>query len=483
MGDELYKIVYSGEIGFDYEQEEVKVNLKKLCGFDQATVDRLFGGGTFVLKKNIDITTANKYRESLQKAGAMCDVQPMVAAAPLTAESFKAPPPPTLANPIDDSFKCPACGVSQDKGITCTGCGIFFDKYEKAQARKAEALSAQAFVAAAPAPAAGGRPVAETVVSLPPLTGNLHMPQQLTQYVAILFIAMALIQSFLGRGLMLLGFIFIPVLFLIYVMFRTMASGQELGEGFIANFDFTVEQGEEEGVTALPMVTGVLVALTLLTYYGLELPLGTSFPVETFFFLPVSPNLWNVPVSLFTSLFLHGSAMAAWGSIIFLCVFGPVVEKRIGAVRFLLVYLLAGAAAAGAGALAHRQILEMPIHSAGASGAIAGLVGIYIGCCSYRSILFPFPVLGLLSRFLSTALTVRLNAILVMALFFFANINSVAVDASSMGASLIGHLSNLGGLLLGMLVGFLLDPDTLVEDEAQLAEPGAPLRRRPPQRR
>ena len=487
MGDELYKIVYSGEIGFDYEQAEVKANLQKLCGFDQATVERLFAGGTFVLKKNIDLVTANKYRESLQKAGAMCDVLPMVAAAPLTAESFKAPPPPTLAHPIDDSFKCPACGVAQDKGITCKGCGIFFDKYEKAQARKAEALATQAYAAAPPpgnnndrrsAPA-----VAVPLAVAPVPTDNLYAPQELTKYLALIFIGMAVIQSFLGRGLMLLGFIFIPVVFIIYVMFRAMAGGQELGEGFAANIDLTVEQGEEEGLAALPRVTSVLVVVNLLVYYGLEVPLGNAFPVETFFFLPVDPNFWNVPLSLFTSLFLHGGGMALWGSLFFLCVFGPVVEKRVGAVRFLVVYLLAGMAAAGAAALAHQQLLGMPLHAAGASGAIAGLVGLFVGCCSYRSILCPVPVLGLLARVLSTALTLRLNALLAIALFCFANINSTVDLPGSMNAAVVGHLGNLGGLLLGLLVGFLLDPDNLVTDEVQLVAPGARVAPQRPQLR
>ena len=48
---------------------------------------------------------------------------------------------------------------------------------------------------------------------------------------------------------------------------------------------------------------------------------------------------------LFTSMFLHGGWMHLIGNMLYLHIFGDNVEDRLGHVRFLLMYLLAGPAA------------------------------------------------------------------------------------------------------------------------------------------
>ncbi len=79
--------------------------------------------------------------------------------------------------------------------------------------------------------------------------------------------------------------------------------------------------------------------------------------------------------SAFTSMFMHGS----WGHLIsnmlFLWVFGNNIEDSMGHFRFLVFYLLCGAAAAFA------HIFLSPtstIPAVGASGAISGIMGAYI---------------------------------------------------------------------------------------------------------
>jgi membrane associated rhomboid family serine protease len=82
-----------------------------------------------------------------------------------------------------------------------------------------------------------------------------------------------------------------------------------------------------------------------------------------------------VPLTIFTSMFLHGSLMHLVGNMWFLWVFGDNVEDRLGRVRFLIYYLLTGAVGAVA------QSLLMPGSTApmiGASGAVAGVLGGYI---------------------------------------------------------------------------------------------------------
>ncbi len=79
-------------------------------------------------------------------------------------------------------------------------------------------------------------------------------------------------------------------------------------------------------------------------------------------------------VTLFTSLFLHGSLLHLVGNMVFLLTFGDNVEAALGGPRFTLYYLFWGIAACVA------QIAVMPqslVPILGASGAIGGALGAY----------------------------------------------------------------------------------------------------------
>jgi len=87
--------------------------------------------------------------------------------------------------------------------------------------------------------------------------------------------------------------------------------------------------------------------------------------------LPLVPE----PMTLVTSLFLHGSFLHLLGNMLFLWVFGDNVEDGMGHARFLVFFLLCGIVAC----LAH--CLMNPSSTApliGASGAIAGVVAAYL---------------------------------------------------------------------------------------------------------
>ncbi|WP_028649658.1 rhomboid family intramembrane serine protease [Nocardiopsis sp. CNT312] len=80
-------------------------------------------------------------------------------------------------------------------------------------------------------------------------------------------------------------------------------------------------------------------------------------------------------LSVFTSMFLHGGAAHLLGNMVYLFVFGPVVEDRIGRIRFLVLYLLTGVAAAYGYALTSTEGTAPMV---GASGAISGVLGAYL---------------------------------------------------------------------------------------------------------
>jgi membrane associated rhomboid family serine protease len=120
-----------------------------------------------------------------------------------------------------------------------------------------------------------------------------------------------------------------------------------------------------------PYVTFSLVALNALVFL-FQLTLGDG--VEEFilyFGLVPAAFSW---VAVLTSMFVHGGLLHFGGNMLYLWIFGDNVEDRMGHGRFLVFYLLCGAAAALA------QTISSPdsvVPMVGASGAIAGVMGAY----------------------------------------------------------------------------------------------------------
>ena len=79
--------------------------------------------------------------------------------------------------------------------------------------------------------------------------------------------------------------------------------------------------------------------------------------------------------NVFTSMFLHANWFHLAGNMLFLWVFGDNVEDILGHGKYLLFYLLCGAAAAFSQTLAD-PFSRVPM--VGASGAIAGVMGAYL---------------------------------------------------------------------------------------------------------
>lgn len=127
-----------------------------------------------------------------------------------------------------------------------------------------------------------------------------------------------------------------------------------------------------------PYVVYLLVVLNLLGFvytYGLTDPAAV---IGAYGFVPArfAADLWGEWITLFSSMFLHGSLLHILGNLWFLWVFGDNIEDRLGHGRFLLFYLLGGVAAALIQGLVSGFSSEIPM--IGASGAISALLGAYI---------------------------------------------------------------------------------------------------------
>ncbi len=76
MSDQLFDIVFRGDIIPGHQIDDVKQRLAKLFKTDKSRIDGLFCGAVVQLKRNVDSATASKYKAVLIKAGAQVERVP-----------------------------------------------------------------------------------------------------------------------------------------------------------------------------------------------------------------------------------------------------------------------------------------------------------------------------------------------------------------------------------------------------------------------
>lgn len=147
------------------------------------------------------------------------------------------------------------------------------------------------------------------------------------------------------------------------------------------------------------------------------------------------------PLSLVTSMFLHGSWFHIIGNMWFLWVFGDNVEDQLGPVRFVVFYLLCGLAAAGAQIVSHP---ESSVPMVGASGAIGGVMGAY-------AILYPRARVNLLIFLGFYVTTVAVPAIWMLGYWFLLQIIG-GIPALGSGEGGVAFWAHAGGFVAGLLL-------------------------------
>ena len=193
-----------------------------------------------------------------------------------------------------------------------------------------------------------------------------------------------------------------------------------------------------------PVVTFVLIGLNILVFL-LELAGGDPFIVE-WAFIPErfseSPAA-NIP-TVFSAMFMHGGWLHLFGNMLFLWIFGDNVEDRLGHVKFLIFYLLAGIAATLS------QYAVMPgsgVPNVGASGAIAGVLGAYI-------LMFPQARVNVLLGRQIVAMPAFAVLGMWIVLQLVSGVGTIAYTDESSGG--IAYMAHIGGFGAGLLMAFLL---------------------------
>lgn len=198
-----------------------------------------------------------------------------------------------------------------------------------------------------------------------------------------------------------------------------------------------------------PVVTFALLALNIVVFawqlsVGLQESVlrGGVIPYEILTFTDIEYRaVVPPPLTLFTSMFMHGGLAHLGSNMLFLWIFGNNVEDALGRGRFLAFYLASGLVAALAQVVVSAMAGELQIPMVGASGAIAGVLAGYM-------VLFPHArVLTLLIIVVFIRLT-WLPAGLLIALWFGLQLFS-AVFGGSPGVAFFAHIG-------GFVTGFLL---------------------------
>lgn len=196
---------------------------------------------------------------------------------------------------------------------------------------------------------------------------------------------------------------------------------------------------DNSGRRTFPMVTYALIALNVLFFF-VELSGGDPF-VKQWAFVPrrfLANPAADFP-TLFTAMFMHGGWVHLGGNMLYLWIFGDNIERAMGAVKFLVFYLVCGLAASAAHILFN---LGSAMPAVGASGAISGVLGGYL-------LLFPRNRV----RVLTYGRIAHIPALVVIGFWivlqFVNGLGSVARTDETAG---VAYMAHIGGFVAGIVL-------------------------------
>ena len=145
--------------------------------------------------------------------------------------------------------------------------------------------------------------------------------------------------------------------------------------------------------------------------------------------------------TIFTSMFIHGGFMHLAGNMMFLWVFGDNIEDRLGHVKFLVFYLVAGVAAT----LSQWVIsTDSQVPLIGASGAISGVLGAYL-------VIYPNNrIKALIIFYLITV--VEMRAVWLLGAWFVWQLIQGSLSLGMSDSVSVAFFAHIGGFVAGMVL-------------------------------
>jgi membrane associated rhomboid family serine protease len=221
--------------------------------------------------------------------------------------------------------------------------------------------------------------------------------------------------------------------------------------------------GDERRLPIVPIVVYLLIAANVAVFIQEARAPDIDAFIDAFATIPydiangiaLAPPSPPLPaLTIVTAMFLHASVLHIVFNMLFLFVFGPVIEFTCGHLKFALLYLLCGIAGGVA------QIASVPgshVPEIGASGAIAGILGAYIVTYPTARIRTIVPI-GCFPLFL------RLPALLVIggwaATQFISGFGALSAHVADIGGG-TAYFAHIGGFAFGVITfGLFRRPGT-----------------------
>jgi membrane associated rhomboid family serine protease len=145
-------------------------------------------------------------------------------------------------------------------------------------------------------------------------------------------------------------------------------------------------------------------------------------------------------LTVLTSMFVHGGLLHVGANMLYLWIFGSVIEDAMGHGRFILFYLVCGIVAAAA------QFLQDPasaIPMVGASGAVAGTLGAYL-------VLYPQTRVRTLVIFGFFVRVIAVPALVVLGFWVVLQVAGSLFTFARGDAGGVAVVAHLGGFVAGL---------------------------------
>ncbi|MFQ6070755.1 MAG: rhomboid family intramembrane serine protease [Candidatus Aminicenantales bacterium] len=211
---------------------------------------------------------------------------------------------------------------------------------------------------------------------------------------------------------------------------------------------------DENPTSRLPYLTFVLIGINILVFlFQVFSPEGLVYhvyrlgaiPYELTHFTSLSQFPWlsyeniprlSPPLTLITSMFVHGGFLHLLFNMWYLWIFGNNIEDFLGSARFILFYFIAGVGASFTHIIFQAN---SPYPMVGASGAIAGVLGAYL-------ILYPQArVLTLIFPFFFIRI-VPIPAAVILGLWFLLQLLNLGLGGG------VAWFAHIGGFIIGILL-------------------------------
>jgi len=208
---------------------------------------------------------------------------------------------------------------------------------------------------------------------------------------------------------------------------------------------FILPVEKDNPIRHTPLILFTIIGSNVLIYL-VTLPFTLPSDSLTFFrtygFIPAHPDLFQ----FFSSLFIHGGIFHLLGNMFFLWMFGDNVEDVIGHFFFIACFLLCGASAIIVFYFMHP---DMTTPLVGASGAISGIVGMYV-------VFFPrvrAELCFFLLRFQVGSVEVPCY-VAILSWFLEQFVLALALESGALSPYFrVAYSAHVGGLVMGMILG------------------------------